>query len=111
LTVLLLGFYCSPDIQMAHFGLTILILCAGMAAPWVDYKINGFAVRPFLLASLVFIGVIPFGQWLYITPDVYRNEVTKVSDGECIVCLLVTVGAVTKRRGISSAHHVHACYL
>jgi adiponectin receptor len=71
------GFYCSPDIQMAHFGLTILILCAGMAAPWVDYKINGFAVRPFLLASLVFIGVIPFGQWLYITPDVYRNEVTK----------------------------------
>lgn len=63
---------------MAHFGLTILILCVGMAAPWVDAKINGIQVRPFLLASLVAVGVVPFAQWLYITPDVYRNEVTKV---------------------------------
>ena len=55
-----------------------MVFCAGIAAPWIDYKINGYEVRPFLLASLVAIGVVPFGQWLYITPDVYRSEVAKV---------------------------------
>lgn len=64
--------------QQIHFGLTVLVFCMGIIAPWIDYKINGVQIRPFVLASLVVIGVVPFGHWLYITPDVYRNEVTKV---------------------------------
>lgn len=72
------GFYCSPDHQKIHFGLTALVFVTGILAPWIEYKINGVEVRPFVLASLVFIGVVPFGHWLYITPDVYREEVTKV---------------------------------
>uniref|UniRef100_A0A7S3M8K4 Uncharacterized protein n=1 Tax=Spumella elongata TaxID=89044 RepID=A0A7S3M8K4_9STRA len=71
------GFYCSPDHQKIHFGLTALVFVTGILAPWIEYKINGVEVRPFVLASLVFIGVVPFGHWLYITPDVYREEVTK----------------------------------
>jgi len=54
------------------------VFVTGILAPWIEYKINGVEVRPFVLASLVFIGVVPFGHWLYITPDVYREEVTKV---------------------------------
>ena len=76
------GFYCSPDHQKIHFGLTALVFVTGILAPWIEYKINGVEVRPFVLASLVFIGVVPFGHWLYITPDVYREEVTKVRMNE-----------------------------
>ncbi len=56
----------------------MLVFCVGIIAPWIEYKINGVEVRPFVLASIVFIGVVPFLHWFYITPDVYRDEVTKV---------------------------------
>ena len=72
------GFYCSPDLQKIHLGLTVLVFITGIIAPWIEYQINGVEIRPFVLASMVFIGVVPFGHWLYITPEVYRNEVTKV---------------------------------
>lgn len=63
---------------MIHFGLTLLVFCTGIVAPWIEYEVSGVQIRPFILASLVVIGVVPFAHWMYITPDVYRNEVTKV---------------------------------
>ena len=62
--------------QKIHFGMTGAIFITGIIAPWIELKVYGREVRPFILASLVVYGLVPFGHWLYITPAVFRNEVT-----------------------------------
>mmetsp|Transcript_7809 Transcript_7809/g.17035 ORF Transcript_7809/g.17035 Transcript_7809/m.17035 type:complete len:328 (+) Transcript_7809:154-1137(+) len=71
------GFYCTPDSQVLHFLLTAVVFVVGALAPWVDLTIRGVPVRPFIFASLVLAGLIPFVHWLAITPAVFREEVTK----------------------------------
>lgn len=71
------GFYCTPVIQMIHWGLTIIVFLIGLSVPFINIKINGIAIRPYILASLVCIGIIPFIHWLYITPYIFIEKVSK----------------------------------
>jgi hypothetical protein len=50
-----------------------------MAAPWINWTINGVKIRPFIFAALVIFGTVPFIHWLLITPELFQNEVLKVN--------------------------------
>lgn len=71
------GFYCAPEAQKVHCGLTLIVFLAGLSAPWIDWEINGRPVRPYIFGALVTLGVIPFAHWFYITPEVFKNEVAQ----------------------------------
>ena len=64
---------------MFHLFLTSLVLIIGLVAPWVDLKIGRFHLRPYIFASLVVLGLLPFSHWLVITPAVYRDQLFMVS--------------------------------
>ena len=73
------GFYCVPDIQHFYLIVTVFILCVGLATPWLDFEIAGRSVKPFVMASLVVFGLVPFIHWLAITPSVFVDKVIWVS--------------------------------
>ncbi|CAN5951451.1 unnamed protein product [Sphagnum jensenii] len=69
------GFYCHTDIQRVYIGLSVVILAVGLVAPWIDVKIKGVGVRPFIFASLVATGVVPALHWCALSPRLFRDEV------------------------------------
>jgi adiponectin receptor len=71
------GFYCNPEVQLLHWGLTLLVFFIGVSAPFIDWKINNVPVRPYVLASLVVVGFVPFAHWLCITPALFMEEVVR----------------------------------
>lgn len=62
------GFKCTPEAQVLHLGLNAVILMVGLWAPWITAEFYGRKLRPFVLASLVVVGLVPFTHWLIITP-------------------------------------------
>ena len=52
----------------------------GLAAPWVELKVYNMSIRPFIFASLVVVGLIPFAHWCMITPTIFRDELVMVSE-------------------------------
>jgi len=71
------GFYCNPEVQLLHWGLTLAVFVIGLCAPFIDWKINNVAIRPFILASLVVLGLVPFIHWLCITPELFMVHVVR----------------------------------
>lgn len=63
-----------PEVQHTYLAVTGLILCVGLAAPWLDFVVCGYSVKPFVLASLVVFGLVPFIHWLAITPSVFVDK-------------------------------------
>jgi hypothetical protein len=64
---------------LVHLGLTLIVLVVGLAAPWMDLKVRGTNLKPFVYAFLVVLGIIPFNHWLLITPNHHRDSLIIVS--------------------------------
>lgn len=79
------GFYCQPQLQASYLVLSTGVLIVGLIAPWIDTKVNGSHIRPYIFAALVFIGLIPCTHWAYVTPKVYKDNLLMVSKLPCIV--------------------------
>ena len=72
------GFHCVPDSKFIHMILSAFVLVVGLIAPWVEFKIGDVAIRPYLFASLVAIGLFPTIHWCIITPDIYKEKLLMV---------------------------------
>ena len=72
------GFYCLPSLQINYLALSTLVLVIGLWAPWIDLRIRGIHVRPFVFAGLVVVGLIPCTHWVLITPRIYQKKLLKV---------------------------------
>jgi adiponectin receptor len=68
------GFYCIPHVQRIYFGVTVGILLVGLSAPWIEWTVFGHPVKPFVLASLVVFGLVPFVHWLLVTPTIFTDD-------------------------------------
>jgi hypothetical protein len=83
------GFYCSPGVQQIYLFQTVFILVVGLSAPWVEMKVMGRNIKPFIFAFLVILGLIPFNHWLLITPSHHTNNLVVVRISCFIVFLLI----------------------
>ena len=83
------GFYCQPRLQTAYLLLSTGVLIVGLVAPWIETKVNGAHIRPYIFASLVAIGVIPCSHWAVITPKEYKDNLLMVRR----TCSLIFRGA------------------
>jgi hypothetical protein len=63
-----------------HLVISFMVLLVGLIAPWVEVKVNGSYIRPYILASLVVFGVYPLYDWLLVTPAIYVNSLVWVSN-------------------------------
>eukprot|EP01038_Epipyxis_sp_PR26KG_P014431 gene14431-19367_t len=68
------GFYCYKILQQRYLAFSFVILIIGLSAPWVNTKVQGYQLRPFIFASLVVLGFIPFTHWIMITPTMLRVQ-------------------------------------
>lgn len=80
------GFLCAPTVQNFYLSLTAVVLAIGLSVPWIDIKFRGHSIRPYILASLVVLGLMPFVHWIAITPDVYQIQLAHVSHILSIDC-------------------------
>lgn len=80
------GFHCLPDMQYTHLILSFLVLIVGLIAPWIEYKVYGYYIRPYILASLVVVGLYPCIHWSMVTPEVYTKPLAKVSSHHDYFC-------------------------
>jgi adiponectin receptor len=85
------GFQCVEAAQTLHCILIGVVLLVGLYAPWITMEVYGKKMRPFVLASLVVIGLVPFSHWVLITPVLIRN---KVMMGMAMMFFWYTVGFV-----------------
>jgi adiponectin receptor len=69
------GFKCVPIARSFHLALSAFIGVVGFSAPWITIEVAGRKLRPFILASLVVLGLVPFSHWLLVTPTSLRAEV------------------------------------
>jgi adiponectin receptor len=69
------GFYCMPNLQAIYLGFSVVVLAVGLIAPWIEIKINGIMIRPFVFATLVASGIVPSIHWYLISPPIYRDQV------------------------------------
>ncbi len=83
------GFYCLETAQKIHFILAAFVLVMGLTAPWINIRINGVLIRPYILASLALIGIFPFVHWLVVTPIAAREE---LAIGYILVFILYGAG-------------------
>ena len=72
------GFYCQPELQRAYLLLSTVVLIVGLVAPWIEIKVNGSYIRPYIFATLVFIGLIPCTHWAMVTPKKYKDNLIMV---------------------------------
>lgn len=72
------GFYCQPELQAAYLVLSTFVLIIGLIAPWIETKVNGVHVRPYIFAALVTLGLIPCSHWAVVTPREYKDNLQMV---------------------------------
>lgn len=58
-----------------------MVLLVGLIAPWVEYKVNGHYIRPYIFAALVVFGLYPLYDWVRLTPPVYVHSLKWVRYG------------------------------
>eukprot|EP01035_Chromulina_nebulosa_P016907 gene16907-22396_t len=68
------GFHCVPNLRDIYLILTGFVLLVGLIAPWITYKIGDRLIRPYILASLVVLGLVPCVHWAFITPQIFINK-------------------------------------
>ena len=72
------GFYCQPQLQAAYLIMSTVVLLVGLVAPWIEIKVNGMYIRPYIFATLVAVGLVPCTHWAFITPVEYKNNLIMV---------------------------------
>jgi hypothetical protein len=88
------GFYCVPEAQSFHVGLSIFVLIIGLCLPWVDSEFRGVPIRTIMFAFLVFLGLFPAFHWYSITPLFFREKLFGVG-GRYHIAFYVTIVILT----------------
>ena len=68
-----------PDLQIRYIIVSVVVLVVGLVLPWIDTKINGISIRPFLFGSLVVFGLVPAIHGYSVSPPVQKLLIFKVN--------------------------------